>query len=109
MVMGMSVSPVEGLASDRAESDRLQRCLRARLGCVACYQLVESEHFPKHFANVLRSLIISGNTNNQQAQFLVPGFEAWLKQRLEKNVAYDRLVFELLTSPAASGRAVSRD
>jgi hypothetical protein len=60
-------------------------------------QLVESEHFVKHFANVLRHLMISGNTN-QQTQFLQPSFEAWLRQRLEKNVGYDRIVYELLTA-----------
>jgi len=60
-------------------------------------QLVESENFAKHFANVLRAQMIAGN-NNQQAQFLNPGFEVWLRQRLEKNTGYDRIVYELLTA-----------
>ena len=60
-------------------------------------QLVESEHFAKHFANVLRERMIAGSNNNQQAQFLLPSFEAWLRQRLEKNTGYDRIVYELLT------------
>jgi len=61
-------------------------------------QLVESEHFARHFANVLRAHMIAGNTSNQQSLFLIPGFEAWLRQRLEKNTGYDRIVYELLTA-----------
>jgi hypothetical protein len=70
-------------------------------------QLVESEHFARHFANVLRELMIAGSNNNQQAQFLLPSFEAWLKQRMEKNTGYDRLVYELLTDSPNFNNGVS--
>jgi hypothetical protein len=69
-------------------------------------QLIESEHFVKHFANVLRHQMISGSTN-QQTQFFQSGFEAWLRQRLEKNTGYDRIVYELLTAPAVFNQGTS--
>jgi hypothetical protein len=37
-------------------------------------------------------------TNNQQVQFLVPSFEAWLRQHVRANTPYDVLVFKLLTA-----------
>jgi outer membrane murein-binding lipoprotein Lpp len=70
-------------------------------------QLVDSEHFAKHFANVLRAIMIAGSNNNQQAQFLLPSFEAWLRQRLERNTGYDRLVYELLTDSPNFNNGVS--
>jgi hypothetical protein len=60
-------------------------------------QLIESEHFVKHFANVLRAQMISGNIN-QQAQIMLPSFEGWLRQHLQNNTPYDRIVYDLLTT-----------
>jgi hypothetical protein len=62
-------------------------------------QLVENEQFVKHFANVLRALMIPGTSNQQQTPFFLPGFEAWLRQKLEANTGYDRVVYELITAP----------
>jgi hypothetical protein len=52
---------------------------------------------PAHFANMWRSIIL-GNQTNQQFQFLMPQFEAWLRERVEKNMPLDKIVQELLTS-----------
>jgi hypothetical protein len=54
--------------------------------------------FAGHFANVMRSWMLTGTTNNFQAQALRPQFEAWLRQKLEKDVGYHRIVREILTT-----------
>jgi hypothetical protein len=55
----------------------------------------------RHFGNVWRNLIL-GNQTNVQFQFLMPGFESWLRERVEKNVPLDQTVLELLTSQAGN-------
>jgi hypothetical protein len=54
-------------------------------------------HYVNHFTNVWRALLVA-QTNNQQVQFLLPSFEAWLRQRVRANTPYDVLVRELLTA-----------
>jgi hypothetical protein len=56
-----------------------------------------SHQYVNHFTNVWRALLVT-QTNNQQVQFLVPSFEAWLRQRVRANTPYDVLVRELLTA-----------
>jgi hypothetical protein len=51
-----------------------------------------------HFTTVWRALLVA-QTNNQQVQFLLPRFEAWLRERVRTNMPYDVLVRELLTAP----------
>jgi hypothetical protein len=51
----------------------------------------------KHFAHVWRNIII-GNQTNVQLQFLTPQFEAYLREKIDKNVALDKMVLQLLTS-----------
>src|SRR5579871_3759255 len=55
-----------------------------------------SHQYIHHFTNVWRALLVP-QSNNQQVQLLVPGFEAWLRQRVRANTPYDVLVRELLT------------
>jgi len=50
---------------------------------------------PAHFANMWRAIML-GNQTNQQFQFLMPQFETWLRERVEKNVPLDKMVQELL-------------
>lgn len=59
-------------------------------------RLLAHERFPMHFGNILRALMLQGSTNQQQIAGLTPGFEIWLRERLQKNVPYDRMVHELL-------------
>jgi hypothetical protein len=54
-------------------------------------------HYINHFTNVWRALLVA-QTNNQQVQFLLPSFEAWLRQRVRSNTPYDEVVRELLTA-----------
>jgi hypothetical protein len=55
--------------------------------------------FARHFATVLRSWMLSGNSNNNfQVQFQEPLFEAWLQQKILADKGYDQIVRELLTS-----------
>ncbi len=61
--------------------------------------VLESEAFSRHFANVLRATII-GESNNLQAVGFIPGFENWLREKLKNNVRYDQIVRDLLTSTA---------
>ncbi len=62
-------------------------------------RLLDDKSFqhPRHFANVWRNLIL-GNQTNVQFQFLMPSFEAWLRERIDKNVPLDQTVLQLLTS-----------
>jgi hypothetical protein len=55
--------------------------------------------YVNHFTNVWRHWLLA--QTNQANQPRNPALEAWLRQRLKGNVAYDRLVRELLTKPTA--------
>lgn len=59
-------------------------------------KLLKEPTYARHFANVWRAILLS-QTNAQQVGNLAPQLEAWLYRRLEKNVAYDKIVRELLT------------
>jgi hypothetical protein len=63
--------------------------------------LLESPNYVSHFTNVWRALLLP-QANNQQIQFLVGGFEGWLRERLRDNTPYDQMVRELLTTPMTS-------
>src|SRR5262249_8533119 len=39
---------------------------------------------------------------NARPNFLAPSFEVWLRQRLQNNVPYDRIVREMLTAPLSA-------
>jgi hypothetical protein len=60
-------------------------------------RMLESKDHNQHFANVWRSIML-GYQTNQQFQFLVPQFETWVRERVEKNVGIDKMVNQLLTS-----------
>jgi hypothetical protein len=64
---------------------------------IAVDELLDSKDYPMHFANVWRSIML-GNSTNQQTQFQLPQFENWLRGKVEKNTALDKMVHELLTS-----------
>jgi hypothetical protein len=66
-------------------------------------QLLEGPRYVSHFTNVWRALLLPETTANQQARFLAPGFEAWLREKLQQNTPYDVLVRELLTAPMNGG------
>jgi hypothetical protein len=62
-------------------------------------QLLNGPRYVTHFTNVWRALLLPETGNNLQAGFLAPGFEAWVRAKLQKNTPYDEMVRELLTVP----------
>ncbi len=62
-------------------------------------QLLEGPRYVTHFTNVWRALLLPETGNNLQAGFLAPGFESWLRAKLQQNTPYDAMVRELLTVP----------
>jgi hypothetical protein len=66
-------------------------------------RLLEGEGHSRHFANVWRHHII-GSQTNPQFVFTVPPFEAWLKDRVEKNVGLDQMVTQLITGQGNTGQ-----
>ena len=56
-----------------------------------------AHQYINHFTNVWRALLVT-QTNNQQVQFLLPSFEAWLRQHVRANTPYDEMVRKLLTA-----------
>lgn len=78
---------------DDAAPDKRQRAI-ARLLDDPDY----AHLYVNHFTDVWRSLLIAPS-NNQQVQLLLPGFEAWLRQRVRANTPFDTLVRDLLTAP----------
>jgi hypothetical protein len=57
--------------------------------------LLESDRHAVHFANVWRAWLLPEG-NDDQVQYLVPGFEAWLRDQLRGNVPYDRMVRSMI-------------
>jgi hypothetical protein len=60
-------------------------------------KLLESPEHSRHFGNVWRHITM-GYQTNQQFQFLVPQYENWMRERVEKNIPLDKMVLQLLTS-----------
>jgi hypothetical protein len=63
--------------------------------------------YVNHFTNVWRGWLLA--QTNQANQFRQPALEAWLRNRLKKNLGYDRLVRELLTQPIAGNQGNRED
>jgi hypothetical protein len=86
------VSDVRAFLADQAP-DKRARLIAA---------LLDDPRHALHFANLWRALLIPETAASAQARTFQPGFEAWLRQRFRANVAYDRMVRELLTVPIAT-------
>jgi hypothetical protein len=61
------------------------------------YRKEFGELYTRHFANFWRAQMIVNSNNNFQAINLTPQFENWLREKLDKNVGYDKMVREILT------------
>jgi hypothetical protein len=55
-------------------------------------------YYVSHFTNYWRSVLFS-QTTNQQAAFFIYQLDPWLRKHLMENTPYDKMVFELLTTP----------
>ncbi len=62
-------------------------------------QLLEGPRYVTHFTNVWRALLLPEAMSNLQAGFLAPGFESWLRAKLQQNTPYDAMVRELVSLP----------
>jgi Protein of unknown function (DUF1553)/Protein of unknown function (DUF1549) len=60
-------------------------------------RLLDSPGYVMHTANVWRGVMIPEADISQEARFLLPSFEAWLRKKLSDNTPYDELVREILT------------
>jgi hypothetical protein len=57
---------------------------------------LEKEEYARHFANVFRALMLPEDQGNFQVLQFTPMFENWLRDHLQKNTPYDKVVRELL-------------
>jgi hypothetical protein len=65
--------------------------------------LLSQPRYAAHFTNVWRSLLLPEADASLQARGLAPGFDAWLRKKLEANAGYDQMVRELLTAAVGPG------
>src|SRR5205085_2355278 len=64
-------------------------------------RLLDSPAYVAHFTNIELRRMIPEVDSSLQARFLVPGFEAWLREQVAANAGSDRIVREILRTPAA--------
>ncbi len=69
-------------------------------------RLLNDAGYVTHFARYWRSVLMPEAATDFGTRFQVPGFEAWLREKLGDNTPYDRLVYQLLTAPI-DGQSVS--
>jgi hypothetical protein len=60
-------------------------------------RFLEQEMYPRHFAHVFRALMLPEDQGNFQVLQFTPQFENWLRDHLQKNTPYDKMVRELMT------------
>ncbi len=61
-------------------------------------QLLDDAGYVTHFATVWREVLLPETKTDFGTRFQIPGFEAWLRQKLTENTPYDQVVYELLTA-----------
>ncbi len=61
-------------------------------------KILASPRYALHFTNVWRGLLLPEASNNFLVQAQLGSFEQWLKQELSRNVGYDQMVRDLLTT-----------
>lgn len=64
--------------------------------------LLESPRYIVHFSNVWRAELLPEVGTNPQLQFLMPSFQAWLKDQLIDNDSYAELARRIITLPIVS-------
>jgi hypothetical protein len=83
------VSEVRDFLNDRS-SDKRARAIE---------RLLSRMTYVTHFTRYWRHLMLPEAEADDRLAFLIGGFDAWLHQRLLDNVAYDRIVREIVTAP----------
>lgn len=71
--------------------------------------LLDSPAFVRNFTTVWRNALIPQANSQLQFRGLIPGFEAWLWERLSRDEPYDEIVREIITAELnlANGGALS--
>ena len=64
-------------------------------------ELLDGPNYVIHWANVWRKVLIPEAESDFNIRYMLPGFEAWLRQRLGENRSYDDFVKEILTTPVS--------
>ena len=60
--------------------------------------LLNRPSYARHFTTVWRHLLLPEADSNVQLQIFSSGFDGWLRQQFVKNVTYDAMVRDLLTT-----------
>ena len=71
-------------------------------------KLLESPRYIVHFSNLWREELLPELSSDPQLQFLMPSFNAWLRDQLIDNDSYADLVRELVTMPIAPSAEMNR-
>src|SRR5438309_3036840 len=74
----------------------------------AVERLLASPAYANHLTTTWRGWLLPEATTDSQVAGAVPGFEAWLRARIQADVPFDKLVTELLTAPLNGRAAVAR-
>lgn len=66
--------------------------------------LLETSLYITHFTNVWTAAMLPEAQADFQVRFLLPSFEAWMRQQFAEDVAYDEIVRQILTTPLNNSR-----
>jgi hypothetical protein len=61
-------------------------------------RFLEKDEYARHLSHVFRALMLPEDQGNFQVLQFTPQFENWLRDHLQKNTPYDKMVRELLTN-----------
>ncbi|MCA9063091.1 MAG: DUF1553 domain-containing protein [Planctomycetaceae bacterium] len=68
-------------------------------------ELLDGPAYVRHLTTVLRNSLIPQANSQAQFRSLIPGFEAWLWERISKGTPYDQMAREIITTPVGNGQA----
>lgn len=66
--------------------------------------LLEEAGYVTNFTTMWRKVMMPEANADFQVRFLIPGFEAWLREKLTNDTPYDEIVRELITTKLDMGR-----
>ncbi len=95
--------PTAADASDFLESEQPDK--RRRL----VDKLLSGPNYVVNATNFWRSVLMPEAETNFNVRFMLPSFEAWLRQRIDEETHYDDLVREILTTPLAGANPYRSD
>jgi hypothetical protein len=90
-----AVSEVRGFLASREDNRRND----------VVEELLQNPAYVRHMTIVWRNALIPQAMTQQEFRPLIPGFDAWLWERLADNIRYDQIVREIITSNVLSHEA----